>query len=438
MRKIIHNKIIKENEYNLIDVNVIDVINETILFNVNVYIKNGVIISVGKNKNPGVEDIECRGEYLLPGLINLHCHMFGTGKPSNTLNAKGDSQKKIVKLLQTKFGHWLINTFVKHNAITALRAGTTTIRTMGDFLFSDVEQRDAINLGKYLGPRMLVCGPAITSVGGHADGTISLHATTKKEYEDLVKNNISHHVDLIKIMITGGVMDCKEKGEPGELRMNLENVAWVSDIAHKNGLKVAAHVESTEGVIVALKGGVDTIEHAAILTDEEVELFHKLNKTITTTISPAVPYSEFPMETSHCTEDQVFNAKIVAKGIIEGSKRAIKEGIVVGLGTDTACPYAFHYNMWRELAYFVRYVGVTPAYAIKTATIINAKIIGLDKEIGSIENNKLADLMLVRDDPFKNINTLANPTMVIKNGIIISKPHNKKYKKFDDLLDTLS
>ena len=432
-----YNKIFKDREYVLHDVNVVDVINSKVVPNVSVVVKDGKIASISKTIPEGLKVIECKGEYLLPGLINLHVHLFSSGKPSKTLNAQGGSQERTIKFLSTPLGNLVLNAIVKGNVRTELFSGTTTIRSVGDFLYSDVEQRDAINQGKYLGPRMLVSGPAITCVGGHGDGSISKHATTKEEYEALVDQNIAHHVDLIKIMTTAGVMDAKERGEAGKLRMNLESTKWVCDYAHQKGYKVASHVESTEGVDVALNGGVDTIEHCGVLTDNEVSLFKQLGKTITTTISPAVPYADLDAKLTNCSEEQKYNAELVAKGVVEGSKRALKEGIVCGLGTDASCPYAFHYGTWRELLYFVRYSGVTPEFAVKTVTYTNAQILGLDKQIGSVEVGKCADLILVKDNPFKNLRTLSEPQIVIARGTVVLNPHTKKFVKLDKLLDTL-
>jgi len=431
------NKLCEFNEYTLKNVNIVDVENDKIIEGQNVSIKDGIITYIGKENQKTTKEIDCEGKYLSPGLINLHVHLFGSGKPSKTVNGNGNSQEKLVSFIKTKLGNVVLNAIVKSNLKAALLSGTTTLRSVGDFLYSDVKQRDLINASKYPGPRLLCSGPAITIKGGHGDGTISLHAGSKEEFEKLVQDNISHKVDLIKIMITGGVMDAKKKGEPGELRMNKENTAWVCDYAHSLGFKVAAHVESSKGVEVALEGGVDTIEHAASLTPMMVKMFKEKGKIITTTISPAVPYAELNENLTHCTADQKYNAKIVSDGIISAAKTALKEGITIGLGTDASCPYAFHYDMWRELVYFTKYVNATNEFAVKSATLINAGIIGLDNEIGSIKDGKCADLVLLKENPYENLRNYSLPLMVVYKGKIIKNPSVKRNKYFENILDTL-
>jgi len=420
-------------EYVLTNVNVIDVNKDVVIENTNVYVKDGKI--QGFEKKEGVKTIDCNGQYLLPGLINMHVHLFSTGKPSNTLNAKGNSQANLMKFLKTPLGGVVLNAIVKGKLKTAINAGTTTVRAVGDILYSDVKQRDAINSGKYIGPRVLCSGQAISSVGGHGHGTITLEASTKEEFEALVQQNYDKGCDLIKLMITSGVMDAK--ADAVDLMMTVEQVKWVCDYAHKLGLKVAAHIESTEGVKVALKGGVDSIEHGSDLDQECIDLFKKTGSTLTTTISPAITYAAFSIEETHCTEIQKSVCDKVYGGIAKSSRQALDNGIKVGLGTDASCPYAFHYGMWRELAYFKKYVGVTNEFAIKTATILNAKILGLDKEIGSIEKGKDADMMLVKANPYKDIKTLEQPVMVVKSGAIINNPKIKRFEYFEKQLDGL-
>jgi len=421
-------------EYVLTNVNVIDVINDKVIEKTNVYVKDGKI--AGFKAVDGVKTIDCNGEYLLPGLINMHVHLFSTGKPSNTLNAKGDSQAKLMKFLNTPLGGVVLNMIVKGKLKTAIKAGTTTVRAVGDILYSDIKQRDAIKAGKYIGPRVLCSGQAISSVGGHGHGTITLEASTKEEFEALVQQNYDKGVDLIKLMITSGVMDAK--ADAVDLMMTVEQVKWVCDYAHKLGLKVAAHIESTEGVKVALKGGVDSIEHGCDLDQECIDLFKKTGSTLTTTISPAITYAYFSADETHCTEIQKSVCDKVYKGISTSSRQALDNNIKVGIGTDASCPYAFHYGMWRELAYFVKYVNVTKEFAVKTATILNAKILGLDKEIGSVEVGKDADLMLVKGNPYKDLKVLENPTMVVKSGAIIKNPKIKRFDEIEAKLDKLS
>ena len=121
---------------------------------------------------------------------------------------------------------------------------------------------------------------------------------------------------MIKLMITGGVMDAKEKGVPGELKMSPEMVKVVCDKAHENGYLVAAHVESPQGVRVALENGVDSIEHGAKIDDDTIKLFKERKAFLGTTISPALPYALFDRSITNATEVEQFNGNVVFEGII--------------------------------------------------------------------------------------------------------------------------
>ena len=146
-------------------------------------------------------------------------------------------------------------------------------------------------------------------------------------------------------MITGGVLDAEKKGEPGVLRMAPELVRAACDEAHRLGLPVAAHVESPQGVQVALENGVDTIEHGAKPTEEILRLFRERGSALVTTLSPAIPYALFDPAVSHCDEMGQYNGKIVFEGIVDCAKACLAAGIPVGLGTDTGCPFVTHYDM---------------------------------------------------------------------------------------------
>ena len=200
---------------------------------------------------------------------------------------------------------------------------------------------------------------AVSVPGGHMAGSLAYEADSVESAVEYVRKVAATKPDIIKLMITGGVLDATKRGEPGVLKMPPEYIKAACDEAHKLGLKVAAHVESTEGVRAALENGVDTIEHGAKPDEEIINLFKTKKAALITTISPALPYALFDRSVSRATEEQQYNGKIVFDGIVECSKKCLNEGIPVGLGTDTGCPYITHYDMWRELYYFHKYCGVT-------------------------------------------------------------------------------
>ncbi|MFA6755241.1 MAG: amidohydrolase family protein [Bacilli bacterium] len=424
--------------YILKNCNIVDVINGEIIKNKIILIDGENIVDIKDNYNGSGKIIDLKNKYVCPGLINLHVHLFGSGKPTKTVaQSGGKSQKRMLNFVKTKLGFKVLVSIVKNSLKGELYGGCTTVRSVGDLAFSDIYVRKQIENKKFCGPRLVSSGPGITVENGHGAGTIAIVSKTDDDFKRLVENNINHHVDLIKLMITGGVMDAKKRGDPGELKMSLEQVRLCCNLAHKNGLLVAAHIESSEGVLVGLKGGVDTIEHGAILDDEMIHLFKENNKVLITTLSPAIPISKLDTKYTNLNEKDKYNGDIVSNGIIEASKAALKNDIKVGLGTDAGCPYAMQSDMWRELCYFKKYVGVSNEFALKTATITNASIIGLDDITGSITKGKKADLIVLNGNPFDDLRNLSRCEKIFVNGKYLKYIHCKKNKDIEKHLDTL-
>ena len=158
--------------------------------------------------------------------------------------------------------------------------------------------------------------------------------------------------------------------------------------------------------MAALQNGVDSIEHGAQPNVEMIALFKQRKAFQISTISPALPYALFDRSISHATYEQQENGKIVFDGIVALAKANLAAGVPVGLGTDVGCPYSTHYDMWRELHYFVKYCGVTPAFALYSATKLNARLAGIGDLTGSIEADKQADLIVCSGNPLQNLSAL--------------------------------
>ena len=380
----------------------------------------------------GYETVDLGGRYVLPGLINMHVHLPASGKPKK----KASDPKKLVKLitscgLMNKIGVNMCEGYAK----TELLSGVTTIRTVGGVADYDTRIRDLAAAGKILAPRVLASNMAVSVPGGHMAGSLAYEAHTAAEAAAFVEKIAGDKPDLIKLMITGGVLDAEVVGEPGVLRMPPALVKAACDKAHSLGMLVAAHVESPEGVIVALQNGVDSIEHGAQPTQEMLDLFKARGAFQISTISPALPYALFDRSISHATYEQQENGKIVFDGIVALAKANLAAGVPVGLGTDVGCPYITHYDMWRELNHFVKYCGVTPAFALYSATELNARLAGIGDVTGSVEVGKQADLIVCTDDPLKSPSALRTLDIVVKGGYRIDKPQVKKMPEVERELD---
>ena len=261
--------------------------------------------------------------------------------------------------------------------------------------------------------------------GGHMAGSVAVAAHSNEEALQVLAQAESEGVDLVKLMITGGVLDAKEKGVPGALKMPPEMVKAVCDKAHADGYTVAAHVESPEGVKVALQNGVDSIEHGAKPDDEMIELFKRRGAFLCTTLSPALPYALFDRSVSNASEVEQYNGNVVFEGIIECAKAALANGIPVVLGNDVGCPWITQYDFWRELFYFHKYTGVSNAFALYTATKNAAQLAGLGDVTGAVAPGLCADLIVTKDNPLDDLRALRHVELVMANGRLFDQPKFK-------------
>ena len=468
------------------------------------------IVKAGTDLN-GYEKVDLKRRYIMPGLINMHVHLAGNGKPQK----KQRDNEKLVKILMgnalmRSIAYGMVAGFAK----TELMSGVTTIRTVGGLGSFDTKLRDEINAGTKMGPRILAANEGISVPGGHMAGSVAVAADSidtalkhleqsEKEKVDLIKlmsgvttirtvgglgsfdtklrdeinagtkmgprilaanegisvpgghmagsvavaadsidtalkhleQSEKEKVDLIKLMITGGVMDAKEKGVPGELKMSPEMVKVVCDKAHENGYLVAAHVESPQGVRVALENGVDSIEHGAKIDDDTIKLFKERKAFLCTTISPALPYALFDRSITNATEVEQFNGNVVFEGIIACAKAALENDIPVVLGNDVGCPWITQYDFWRELYYFHKYTGVSNAFALYTATARAAEMAGIGDITGTLEKDNCADMIVTEENPLDDLRALRHVKMVVARGTIMENPKVKINKRVETELD---
>ena len=398
----------------------------------NIYIENDKIVNISNEILEGYEQIDISNKYIMPGLINMHVHLAGNGKPQKK---QRDNEKLVNTIFATAIGRYAAKKLVEQYAKIELMSGVTTIRTVGGLKKLDTQTRNKINEGKLIGPRILASNTAISVPHGHMAGSVAKACTSTQEALNFIDELKNQDVDLIKLMITGGVMDAKEKGVPGEMKMPVEMIRACCDKAHKMGYIVSAHTESTEGVRIALENGVDSIEHGAILDDECIQLFKKNNAFLICTISPGIPYAKFDRSVANTTEVEKYNGEFVLHGFIEGTKAAIENDIPIGLGNDVGCPWISQYDFFRELVYFHKYIGVSNQFALHTATLNNAKLAGIDDITGSIEIGKSADMIITKENPLDDLNALRNIDTVIIKGHIINNPKIKRNKYVDSYLD---
>lgn len=380
----------------------------------------------------GFEPVDLTGKYLMPGLFNMHVHLAGSGKPQKK---QRDNEKLVKTIMGSGLTRAVAYSMVRGFARDELMSGVTTIRTMGGLGNFDSRLRDEIAAGRQVGPRILAADQGISVPGGHMAGSVAIAARSIDEALAHLEQSEREGVDLVKLMITGGVLDAKEKGVPGELKMAPEMVKAVCDRAHAAGYVVAAHVESPEGVRVALENGVDSIEHGAEPDDEILRLFRERGAFLCTTISPALPYALFDRSVSNASEVEQFNGNVVFEGIIECAKAALANNIPVVLGNDVGCPWITQYDFWRELYYFHKFVGVSNAFALYTATSRSAELAGLGDVTGSVAAGKCADLIVTAENPLDDLRALRHVEQVMARGRLYAHPKFRERKNVTAELD---
>ena len=402
-----------------------------------VIVEDGIITEI-KDAEEVSGSYDAKGAYLIPGLINMHVHTPGNGFPKK----KATDQRKLAKLVMSNALTRKIAEKICYSAVkTELLSGTTTIRCVGGLGHIDSLLRDKIASGKLAGPRIFACDQALTVPHGHMEGSVAYGARSKEDFLRFIEENKKAGVDTLKIMITGGVLDAKKRGEPGEMKMTPEQVKLCCDKAHELGLRVAAHVESPEGVKVALENGVDFIEHGSYMDEETADLFLKKDAALIVTLSPAIPIARISTDLTHMNDDAVYNSEVLLEGIIDAAKKCLRKGVKVGLGTDTVCPFITHYDMWRELEYFHRLTGASRKDALYRATLGNASLLGISDKTGSIEEGKVAEFILVKENPMEGFSAVRNPLLVVKGREEYDHPSVKKSelaeRELDAVMETL-
>jgi len=363
---------------------------------------------------PGARLIDLKKEFVLPGLIDAHVHVFS------------DDDKMRARLE-------VINRDVEDNLLIGvdnvrrtLEAGFTTVRDLGSDVHSVTALRDAILSGLVPGPTIVAAGAGISGPGGHADSSNNTNRDTAAvrrtqatnlcsgadDCRRAVRDQISQGADVIKFTATGGV-NSNVAGGLGQQLFDDEMKAIV-DTAHLFGRKVAAHAHGEDGIAAALRAGVDSIEHGTFTSAATNAQFKQTGAwLVPTMVAPHAALAQARAGARSKLTLAKAEEAVVAHG--ENIARAIRDGVKIAFGTDSGV--SDHGKNAKEFALLVK-AGMRPPAAIRAATIDAATLLDRASRIGSLEAGKDADIIAVTGSPLDDVTVLERMRFVMRQGVV--------------------
>jgi imidazolonepropionase-like amidohydrolase len=385
--------------------------------------KKNVTIVVEKNKITAVEGgfskagsndktIDLKTKTVMPGWIDCHVHLEQETKKGNV------ADKFIYNPSDVAFES------LKYANVT-LMAGFTTVRDLGGSGVN-ISLRNAINKGLVIGPRIFTAGKSIATTGGHADPTNGYRkdlmgdpgpkegvVNGPEDAYHAVRQRYKEGSDLIKITATGGVLSQAKDG--ANAQFTEEEVKAIVTAAKDYGFTVAAHAHGAEGIKRAIRGGVNSIEHGTFMDDEGIALMKQYGTWYVPTITAGKAVGDSAKIPGYYTD--IVTPKALATGpqIQSTFAKAYKAGVKIAFGTDAGV-YKHGMN-WLEFGYMME-AGMPAMEAIKVATMNSAELLNMKTQLGSIEVNKLADIIAVDGDPLKDAKVFGKVVFVMKDGVI--------------------
>lgn len=385
----------------LTNCNIVDVRNGTVFKDKSLRV-NDKIEEIGDGNTVSEDHIDLKGVFLLPGLINVHCHLSMVwGKAGRILK---ESQE------MTAYRAY-------YRAHQALMSGITTIRTLGERYSVDLTLRSAHNHGWIDAPRILAAGSAITTTGGH--GIVFSGARQADGPDEILKvtrEQLSLGADQIKLMITGGLSDASENMNVSQ--MNPDEIKAAVWAASKKGAYVTVHVNSSEAVLEAADCGVKCFEHCYQLEPYAA----KKIKSVGGYVVPTLAVTRTPEWARENGFDnwELQRAASRADSHLKSTRNAIDAGVMIANGTDQPPgDTEGGVNLTAKEAEFLVEAGMSPLDAVRASTINGAKLCHIDNTVGLIEPGYFADLIAVRENPIDDIKALRNILFVMHNGKIV-------------------
>jgi len=394
---------------------IIDVTTGKILTEKTIIVSGTTIKSIQNGYVSGTEKdaiIDLKNKTILPGLIDLHVHIESESNPKTYIDRFTDNEADIA---------FKSTVFAKRT----LMAGFTTVRDLGG-TGVNIALRNAINKGIVDGPRIFTAGKSIATTGGHADPTNGRSheftgdpgpkegvVNSPEEGRKAVRQRYKDGADVIKITATGGVLSVAKNGKNPQF--TIDEIKAITETADDYGMLTAAHAHGDEGMQRAIKGGIKTIEHGSYMSEATMDLMKQYNAYMVPTITAGKQVAEKAEVPGYFPDVVAVKAREIGP-LIQGTfGKAYKKGVNIAFGTDAGVfPHGLNA---KEFGYMVE-AGMPAIEAIQSATITNAKLLGMANEIGQVKEAFLADIIAVSGDPLKEVSVLENVAFVMKNGLV--------------------
>lgn len=393
---------------------VLDVESGKILNEKTIVVSEGKIKSVQNGYVTGSNSdilVDLKSKTVLPGFIDMHVHIESESSPSRYLErfTKNEADVAFQSTIYAK---------------RTLMAGFTTVRDLGGSGVN-ISLRNAINKGTIVGPRIYTAGKSLATTGGHADPTNGTRSdlmgdpgpkegvvNSPEDGRKAVRQRYKNGADVIKITATGGVLSVAKNGQNPQF--TLEEIKAITETAKDYGMLTAAHAHGDEGMQRAVRGGIKTIEHGTLMSEETMDLMIAYNAYMVPTISAG-------QEAARLSKIPGYLPPVVAKKALEiGPQlegtfaKAYKKGVPIAFGTDSGV--SPHGDNGKEFGYMHR-AGMPIIETLRSATITNASLLGMEN-LGQIKKGYIADIVAVKENPLQNVDTLEEVVFVMKEGEI--------------------
>ena len=367
---------------------------------------------------PGKKDtlIDLKDFTILPGLMDMHTPLSGQSSP-----------KRYMEKFYMDLDEYAYRSIPY--AKKTLMAGFTTVRELGGIISNSI--RDAINEGHVVGPRIFSAGKSIATTGGHADPSSGLNMrfmgdpgpkdgviNGTRDAKKAVRQRYKNGADLIKITATGGVLSIAKNSKNPQFTE--DEIRAIVETANDYDMHVAAHAHGAEGMKRAIRAGVRSIENGTLMDAEVMTLMKQYGTYYVPTISAGMFVAEKAKEDGYYPPIIVPKALEIGPRILKTFSIAHKFGIKIAFGTDSGVSY--HGDNANEFVYMVE-GGMLPMDALKSATMVSAELLGIQDKLGSIETNKIADIIAVEGNPIDDIRFMQKVIFVMKEGKIYRSPN---------------